>query len=114
MRRSYDQTSSPSLDKALKNWEQDNWDHPSWRRKLAYTILIELLAYQFASPVRWIETQDLLYKQYKFERLIKLALARRLLTRTLKAKYEASDDSISLTRVIYCHAKNPVERCLVV
>ena len=27
-------------------------------------------------------------------------------TRTLKAKYEASDDSITLTRIIYCHAKN--------
>jgi fatty acid synthase subunit alpha len=30
-------------------------------------------------------------------------------TRTLKAKYEASDDSIGLTRVIYCHAKHPKE-----
>ena len=52
----YDQTLSPSLDldKVLKNWEQDNWDHPSLRQKLAYTILVELLACQFASPVRWI------------------------------------------------------------
>jgi fatty acid synthase subunit alpha len=42
------------------------------RQKLAYTILAELLVYQFASPVRWIETQDLLFTNYKFERLIKL------------------------------------------
>ena len=55
----YDQTSSPGLDKVLKNWEQDNWDHPLLRQKLAY---------QFASPVRWIETQDLLFMHYKFER----------------------------------------------
>ncbi|GAA2068578.1 type I polyketide synthase [Williamsia deligens] len=31
------------------------------RSALARTILIELLAWQFASPVRWIETQDLLF-----------------------------------------------------
>ncbi|QNE90483.1 DUF1729 domain-containing protein [Corynebacterium incognita] len=30
------------------------------RQKLARVLLIELLAWQFASPVRWIETQDLL------------------------------------------------------
>ena len=28
---------------------------------MARTIFIELLAWQFASPVRWIETQDLLF-----------------------------------------------------
>jgi Fatty acid synthase type I helical domain len=98
--------------KVLKNWEQDNWDHSSMRQKLAYTILIELLVYQFASPVRWIETQDLLFTNYKFERLIELGPSPTptgMTTRTLKAKYEVSDDLISLTRVIYCHAKNPKE-----
>src|ERR1700739_2002613 len=28
---------------------------------MARTVFIELLAWQFASPVRWIETQDLLF-----------------------------------------------------
>ena len=37
------------------------------RQKLAYIILVELLAYQFASPVRWIETQDHLFKNFAFE-----------------------------------------------
>ena len=32
-------------------------------RVLARLLLIELLAWQFASPVRWIETQDLLFAQ---------------------------------------------------
>ena len=32
------------------------------QQKLARTLLIELLAWQFASPVRWIETQDLLIR----------------------------------------------------
>ncbi|KAF9508762.1 hypothetical protein BS47DRAFT_1365687 [Hydnum rufescens UP504] len=68
----YDQTSSPRLDKVLKNWECDNWTSLEQRQNLAYTILVELLAYQFASPVWWIETQDLLFSQYHFKQLIEL------------------------------------------
>ncbi|RDW67215.1 Fatty acid synthase subunit alpha [Aspergillus mulundensis] len=33
-------------------------NNPDAQRKLARTLLIELMAYQFASPVQWIETQD--------------------------------------------------------
>ncbi|CAM2910165.1 3-oxoacyl-ACP synthase [Mycobacterium intermedium] len=40
-------------------------DYDTWIRErrieLARIVLIELLAWQFASPVRWIETQDLLF-----------------------------------------------------
>lgn len=40
-------------------------DYDTWRRErrseMARVVLIELLAWQFASPVRWIETQDLLF-----------------------------------------------------
>ena len=43
----------------------ENYDH--WRNErpfdLARTLIIELLAWQFASPVRWIETQDLLFTE---------------------------------------------------
>ncbi|QRV90063.1 fatty acid synthase subunit beta [Ceratobasidium sp. AG-Ba] len=108
----YDQTSSPRLDKVLRNWERDNWAAPEQRQKLAYTILVELLAYQFASPVRWIQTQDLLFTYYNFERLIELGPGPTLTgmaTRTLKAKYEVADGSISRIRQILCHAKNPKE-----
>jgi fatty acid synthase subunit alpha len=108
----YDQTSSPRLDKVLKKWEEENWAAPQQRQKLAYVILVELLAYQFASPVRWIETQDLLFTQSAFERLIELGPSPTLTgmaTRTLKAKYEAKDDSISLSRTILCHAKHGKE-----
>ena len=42
-------------------------DLDTWRRErpreLARTVFIELLAWQFASPVRWIETQDLLFTE---------------------------------------------------
>ncbi|KAG2076495.1 hypothetical protein BDR04DRAFT_694370 [Suillus decipiens] len=105
----YDQTSSPRLDKVLKKWDQDDWTSPEQRQKLAYTILVELLSYQFASPVRWIETQDLLFTQYHFERFIELGPSPTLTgmaTRTLKAKYEAQDDAVSRKRIILCHAKN--------
>ena len=40
-------------------------DYDNWRNErpfdLARKVVIELLAWQFASPVRWIETQDLLF-----------------------------------------------------
>ncbi|KAI5983403.1 hypothetical protein EDD15DRAFT_2390897 [Pisolithus albus] len=108
----YDQTSSPRLDKVLKKWEQENWAAAEQRQKLAYIILVELLSYQFASPVRWIETQDLLFTDYGFERLIELGpspVLTGMAARTLKAKYEATDDAVSRKRAILCHAKNARE-----
>lgn len=47
--------SSPLLDEIVRDFAAASRDE----QKLARTILIELLAWQFASPVRWIETQDL-------------------------------------------------------
>ncbi len=42
-------------------------DYDTWRRErpreMTRTVFIELLAWQFASPVRWIETQDLLFTE---------------------------------------------------
>ncbi|EAU85370.1 fatty acid synthetase alpha subunit [Coprinopsis cinerea okayama7 len=108
----YDQTTSPRLDKVLKKWDQEKWGSPENRQKLAYIILVELLAYQFASPVRWIETQDRLFTEYKFERFIEIGPSPTLTgmaTRTLKAKYETADGSVSHTRSIFCHSKNQKE-----
>lgn len=48
---------SPLLTPALADWDAWSAD-PS---RLGRALLIELLAWQFASPVRWIETQDLLF-----------------------------------------------------
>ncbi|KAG8968299.1 3-oxoacyl-[acyl-carrier-protein] synthase [Tulasnella sp. 419] len=108
----YEQTSSPRLDKVLKNWESENWASEEKRQDLTYTILVELLAYQFASPVRWIETQDLFFTKYNFERLIEIGPSPTLTgmaTRTLKAKYETQDGSVSRVRSVYCSAKNQKE-----
>ena len=108
----YDRTLSARLDKVLRKWDSEDWDSAAQRQKLAYIILVELLAYQFASPVRWIETQDILFTRYDFERFIEIGPSPTLTgmaTRTLKAKYEAQDDSVSHMRVILCHAKNTKE-----
>jgi len=108
----YDQTSSPRVDKVLRKWDQEGWGSVGQRQQLAYVILVELLAYQFASPVRWIETQDLLFTVHDFERFIEIGPSPTLTgmaTRTLKAKYEAGDDSVSRTRAILCHAKHTKE-----
>jgi fatty acid synthase subunit alpha len=100
------------VDKVLRKWDQESWASSDQRQKLAYIILVELLAYQFASPVRWIETQDHLFKDFAFERFIEIGPSPTLTgmaTRTLKAKYEAQDDFIKHPRVILCHAKNVKE-----
>ncbi|MFO0562784.1 MAG: DUF1729 domain-containing protein [Polyangiales bacterium] len=44
-------------------------------RQRSRTVLIELLAYQFASPVRWIETQELLFTQRALDRCIEVGIA---------------------------------------
>jgi fatty acid synthase subunit beta len=108
----YDETLSPRMDSVLKAWDAEAWGSDAKRQQLAYNILTECLAYQFASPVRWIETQDVLFSQAKFERFIEVGPSPTLsgmATRTLKAKYEAQDGAISLQRQIYCHAKHQKE-----
>ncbi|KAB5545958.1 hypothetical protein GE09DRAFT_1133130 [Coniochaeta sp. 2T2.1] len=60
---------------------------PEIEQELSHTLLVELLAYQFASPVRWIETQD----------------------RTLASKYEAYDAAKSVQRQILCYNKDAKE-----
>ena len=107
-----DQTSSPKLDKVLQKWDEEGWGDFENRQKLAYIILVELLAYQFASPVRWIQTQDLLFTHFNFERFIEIGPSPTLTgmaSRTLKAKYESTDGSLCMTRSILCHSKNPKE-----
>jgi fatty acid synthase len=52
-----DLVDSPLLKPALEDWS--TWEAEPAR--LGRALLIELLAWQFASPVRWIETQDLLF-----------------------------------------------------
>jgi fatty acid synthase subunit alpha len=97
----YDRTSSLRLDKVLKRWDEDGWakadTDPIQQPTLAYVILVELLAYQFASPVRWIETQDPLFTNFAFERFIEIGPSPML------------TGSTGLSRPILCHAKHGKE-----
>ena len=57
---------------------------------VAYDLMIELLAFQFASPVRWIETQDYLFKS-GYDRLIEVGASPTLsnmAARTLQVNVE--------------------------
>ncbi|KAJ5241884.1 Fatty acid synthase subunit alpha [Penicillium citrinum] len=48
---------------------------PEIEQELAHTLLVELLAYQFASPVRWIETQDVILAEQRTERIVEIGPA---------------------------------------
>ncbi|KAJ1846085.1 fatty acid synthase alpha subunit Lsd1, partial [Coemansia sp. RSA 2708] len=105
-------TGSARVGKALKSWDETKADDPAEVQRLSHVLLIELLAYQFASPVRWIETQDQLFKVYGIERFIEFGPSPTLCgmaQRTLKFKYEAYDDAIAHRRSTLCYAKNEKE-----
>ena len=82
---------------------------PEVEQELAHTLLVELLAYQFASPVRWIETQDVILGEKRTERIVEIGPADTLggmAKRTLAGKYEAHDAALSLQRQILCYNKD--------
>lgn len=82
---------------------------PEVEQELSHTLLIELLAYQFASPVRWIETQDVVLGENKTERIVEIGPADTLgvmAKRTLASKYEAHDAALSVQRQILCYNKD--------
>ncbi len=103
------QTDSPRLDKVLKNWEKDEWESPERVQRLTATLVVELLAYQFASPVRWIETQDIMFTDYNFERLVEFGPSPTLVgmaKRTQALKYSAVDLAQGRKRVMLCSSKD--------
>lgn len=82
---------------------------PEIEQELAHTLLVELLAYQFASPVRWIETQDVILGEKVTERIVEIGPADTLggmAKRTLASKYEAYDAAKSVQRQILCYNKD--------
>lgn len=82
---------------------------PEIEQELSHTLLVELLAYQFASPVRWIETQDVILGEKTTERIVEVGPADTLgvmAKRTLASKYEAHDAARSVQRQILCYNKD--------
>ncbi|OUM69465.1 hypothetical protein PIROE2DRAFT_38102 [Piromyces sp. E2] len=105
----YAKTNSSRIKNVLKGWTDDKYASPRLQQKLGYILLIELLAYQFASAVRWIETQDRLFVDIGVERLIEIGPGPTLsgmAQKTLKFKYEYYDDATSYRREILSYSKN--------
>ncbi|KAJ2340360.1 fatty acid synthase alpha subunit Lsd1, partial [Coemansia sp. RSA 2671] len=108
----HEMTGSARIARVLKTWDEAMLADPAEVQRLSHTLLIELLSYQFASPVRWIETQDQLFKVYGIERFIEFGPSPTLCSmaqRTLKFKYEAYDDAIAHRRSTLCYSKNEKE-----
>lgn len=85
---------------------------PEVEQELAHILLTELLAYQFASPVRWIETQDVFLKDLNTERVVEIGPSPTLsgmAQKTMKNKYESYDAALSLHRQVLCYAKDARE-----
>lgn len=75
-----------------------------YKEELAVTLLTELLAYQFAFPVRWIETQDVFINDFKAERIIEVGpspILTNMAARTVRAN-ESHEMARHMRREIYC------------
>lgn len=101
---------SNRLAKILRNWERDGWNSPEKEQELCRALLIELLSFQFASCVRWIETQDVFFEEpYSFERLVEFGPSPTLVgmaSRTHKIKYASKDQAQGKRRTMLCHSKD--------
>ncbi|KAL2867500.1 uncharacterized protein BJX67DRAFT_380851 [Aspergillus lucknowensis] len=66
----------------------------SMERTIAYELIIELLAHQFAFPVQWIETQDTILRDAR--RLVELGPAKTLLGMAQKTLEQMSTQGVQL------------------
>ncbi|KAJ1895479.1 fatty acid synthase alpha subunit Lsd1, partial [Coemansia sp. IMI 209127] len=65
----HDTTRSPVLQKTLDKWDESEKDEQA----LAAELVIEILAYQLASPVQWIDTQNqLLFESLGVRRIVEI------------------------------------------
>ena len=110
-----DYVPSEPLSEVLKDF--DEWSAKP--AELCRTLLIELLAWQFASPVRWIETQDLLFgEEIAIERFVEIGVGSaptvaNLAAATLKlpGRYFHDIEVLNFDRdkpIIFCTDEEPV------
>ncbi|KAH7173137.1 uncharacterized protein B0J16DRAFT_275283 [Fusarium flagelliforme] len=88
--------------------------HPDVEQELAHTLLVELLAYvhQFAYPVRWVETQDVILGEVNAERIIEVGpspILTNMMKRTTEAKFADSDQARNINRQILAPQKDTAE-----
>ncbi|KAI2791870.1 Fatty acid synthase subunit alpha [Penicillium oxalicum] len=85
---------------------------PQIEQQLAYLLLVELLAHQFASPVQWIATQDVLLRDFNVERFIEIGPADTLtgmLKKTVSLHFKSHDAARHMTRRFLSYAQNAQE-----
>ncbi|PIA19567.1 fatty acid synthase [Coemansia reversa NRRL 1564] len=84
----YEITGSPVASEVLCEWEDAILADSAAKSQLAATLLVELLAYQIASPVQWIKTQDHLLGAFDVQRVVEIgpsAVLCGMASRTLRA-----------------------------
>ncbi|KAJ2826919.1 fatty acid synthase alpha subunit Lsd1, partial [Coemansia furcata] len=82
-------TQSPAAASVLDSWSDAALESEDKVANLAATLVIELLAYQFASPVQWIDTQDILVGKLGVRRMVEIGVSPVLsgmATKTLKGE----------------------------
>ncbi|PGH20062.1 hypothetical protein AJ80_03712 [Polytolypa hystricis UAMH7299] len=86
--------------------------HTQVEQQLAYVLLVELLSYQFAFPVQWIETQNVLLSGKNVERVIEVGPSDTLvgmIKKTLARQYKDRDAARYMTRKLLYYSKNSRE-----
>lgn len=115
--------SSRRLGKVLRRWNSENWrSHEHLQSSLLRQVTsshcqsqgysFASFQYQFAFPVRSIETQDRLFAYYELELLIEIRArpsAHGHGDSHAQGEVRDSGPSTNLTRAILCHAKNGKE-----
>ena len=85
------------------------------RKRIAHKLLIELLACQFAFPVRWIETQDVLFsKEDAVSRFVEIGPAKvlaRMAKQTADSTYAERDLARSIRREFLSSKSDEKEIC---
>ncbi|KAJ2872364.1 fatty acid synthase alpha subunit Lsd1 [Coemansia aciculifera] len=82
-------TKSPVAASVLDKWSDAAMDNRDDMARLTAILLVELLTYQFASPVQWIDTQDILFGKLGVRRLVEIGVSPVLCdmaAKTLKSK----------------------------
>eukprot|EP01134_Creolimax_fragrantissima_P001062 CFRG1062T1 len=82
------------------------------RQEVGFSLLVELLAFQFASPVQWIKTQDIILGERNTERLVEIGPSPTLagmFNRTIQLKYKRHDQLVSQHRQVIAFSKNRQE-----
>ncbi|PIA14847.1 hypothetical protein COEREDRAFT_103271 [Coemansia reversa NRRL 1564] len=95
-------TRSPVIGNILESWSNDRLEILDKKLRLAELLIVELLAYQLASPVQWIKTQNYLFCTANIRNMVEVGPGPVLCDVAAKALRtpELADKHVSLLHVI--------------